>query len=134
MKAPPTLLFIVLTYASIGQNRYHIYETNVYQNLDTIVLNTTNERVTGVVYETHENGRLETEASFVNGQQDGLTKIWFESGQIRGEGNFKSGKQNGTTKIWYENGQIKTEKTFKEGQLVDQKCFDQLGNEIKCRS
>ena len=134
MKALLTLLFIVLTYVCIGQNRYHIYETNVYQNLDTIVLNTTNERVTGVVYETHENGQLETEATFVNGQQDGLTKIWFVSGQIRGEGNFKSGKQNGTTKIWYENGQLKTEKTFKEGQLVGQKCFDQLGNEIKCRS
>jgi antitoxin component YwqK of YwqJK toxin-antitoxin module len=134
MKTLLALLFIVLYHVSIGQNRYHIYETNVYQNLDTIVLNTTSERVTGVVYETHENGRLETEANFKNGQQDGLTKIWFENGQLRGEGNFKSGKPDGATKIWYESGQLKTEKTFKDGKLVSQKCFDQRGDEMKCRT
>ena len=134
MKTLFPLLFVLLSSNVISQNRYHIYETNVYQNLDTIVLNTTNERVTGVVYEIHENGQLETEASFIDGQQDGPTKIWYANGQLRGEGSFKSGKQDGPTKIWYENGQLKTEKVFKEGKLVGQKCFDQLGNEIGCRS
>ncbi len=134
MKTPFLLLFVLLSSITIGQNRYHIYETNVYQNLDTIVLNATNERVTGVVYETHENGQLETEACFIDGQQDGPTKIWYANGQLRGEGSFKSGKQDGLTKIWYENGQLKTEKVFKEGKLVGQKCFDQLGNEIGCSS
>ena len=134
MKTLFSLLFVLLSSIVISQNRYHIYETNVYQNLDTIILNTTNERVTGVVYETHENGQLETEASFIDGQQDGPTKIWYANGQLRGEGSFKSGKQDGPTKIWYENGQLKTEKVFKEGKLVGQKCFDQLGNEIGCRS
>tara|TARA_Y100000589_G_scaffold259724_1_gene249350 strand:+ start:1060 stop:1464 length:405 start_codon:yes stop_codon:yes gene_type:complete len=134
MKAIFSLLFVLQSYLVFGQNRYHIYETNVYQNVDTIVLTSTNERVTGVVYETHENGQLETEASFIDGQQDGITKIWYANGQLRGEGSFKSGKQDGSTKIWYKNGQLKTEKVFKEGKLVGQKCFDRLGNEMVCRS
>ena len=45
----------------------------------------------------YENGRLQSETNFKNGQNEGLMKSWDEQGQLRYEAIFKDGRENGLT-------------------------------------
>ncbi len=137
IKASILFLMLGLSLHSIGQNRYHVDET-IYDR-DSSKLKSTNELITGVVYDQyengqlkieanlkdgkeeglwkywHENGQLKIEANFKDGNRDGLYKDWYESGQLENKGNFKDGKEDGLWKKWHENGQLKVEENFKDG-------------------
>ena len=47
--------------------------------------------------------------------------------------NFKNGKLTGLYKMWYSNGQLEYKQNYLNGELIDQKCWDKEGNEIKCK-
>jgi len=97
------------------------------------------EPYTGNVTEYYPSGQLNTEISYVDGKENGLTRIWHENGQMDMEVNvvddrqillrswhkngqmdvdmaYVDGKQNGFARKWYENGQVKTEINYVDGK------------------
>jgi len=131
MKVLVILISVLLVNVVFAQKRYqHIVETE-YRG-DTVVLISTKEPVTGIVYlENKEDGLLRevqyvngirngyskmisnnvvlTIENFKNGLIDGESKWYYENGQKKSEGFYKEGKQEGITKSWHPNGQIKYE-------------------------
>ena len=47
----------------------------------------------GVQKDYYENGKLQGEATYKNGQLDGVAKLYDESGKLIEEATFKNGKQ-----------------------------------------
>ena len=158
MKYLFVFLVVCLTSSVIGQNRYHISETDEPEGSEGVVLISTNKTVTGVVYDEHENGKLSYERNYKDGLQDGLSRWWYKNGQLYIEANYKDGKevpivrrwylngqmhfefeynykdgkQDGFSRSWHENGQLSYEEIYKEGQLISKKCWDENGNEEEC--
>ena len=74
----------------------------------------------------HSNGQKKEEATYKDGQKDGLSTGWYENGQKSSEGNYKLtlfkrngifyGKRDGLWTEWYMDGQKKEELTYKDGK------------------
>lgn len=60
----------------------------------------------GLVREYYKNGRLKTEAYYINDCADGVLRGWHENGQIAYEHTFKKGIETGIWKRWNEKGEI----------------------------
>lgn len=56
-----------------------------------------------------------------------------KDGKVQKWRNYKDGKKDGLYKSWYQNGQLELERNYKDGDLISQKCYDEDGNEIKCK-
>jgi antitoxin component YwqK of YwqJK toxin-antitoxin module len=67
----------------------------------------------------YENGQLKWEGNAKDGKQDGLWKEWYKNGQLRTEGNIKDGKRDGLWKYWHKNGQLDSERNYKDGEIID---------------
>ena len=132
MKYLFVFLLVGLTSSVIGQNRYHISETDEPEASEGVVLISTNKTVTGVVYDEHENGQLRYESNYEDGKEDGLSREWYSDGQLHYEGNYKDDRKDGLTRWWNENGQLMIEGNYKDGNLLSEKCWDKDGNEIQC--
>ena len=64
-----------LSLHSVSQNRYHMDETLIRDNSELLlILKSTNEPLTGVVYDEYENGQLMKETVFQYGLENGLKK------------------------------------------------------------
>jgi TonB family protein len=68
---------------------------------------------------------------YVEKINDGTYKAWYENGNLYKEIEYKEGKMNGHYISYWENGQIKREEFIGGDKLVEGKCFDYDGNEIK---
>jgi len=101
-----------------------------------------NKPFTGIKYVEYENGQLEEEVNFINGQKYGLKKWYDKKGVLRTESEYISGKkpENWTklihTKEWDPEGRLYEEKRWdKDGESWDdpimEKCWDENGKEIK---
>ena len=55
-------------------------------------------------------------------------KTFYENGQLKSESHT-----NNYSKEWYENGQLKSEEDYKDDIVISKKCWDENGNEIKCK-
>ena len=95
-----------LTYKGIGTNQMMYYES---------------EPFTGIGFQIDENGQLQVEFSYKNGQ-------------LRHKVNYKDHLRNGLRQGWYQNGQLRVEENYKDGQLISGSgtCWDEDGNEIDC--
>ena len=72
----------------------------------------------GITYSKYENGELEFEKRYKNGQLNGLTKIYYENGQLNIREKIKSGKLI-KCKYWYESGKLKGKSGyFKEKEFI----------------
>ena len=70
----------------------------------------------------YENGQLSSIFNYTaDGESNGLHQTWHENGQLEYQANFKNGQFYGLYQEWYENGQMSHEFTYKDGQ------FDGLG-------
>jgi antitoxin component YwqK of YwqJK toxin-antitoxin module len=102
------------------------------------------------------NGQLQLECNYKNGKKDGQFKRWYDNGQIRELFKYKNGKFNGEQLAWhengnkegqsyfieskrdslqyewYENGILKRQSNYQLNQLIEESCFDEKGDEIKC--
>jgi len=56
----------------------------------------------------------------------------YENGQKEGEATFKDGELDGLSTTWYENGQKWLEGTYKDGKEISKECWDKDGNEMDC--
>ena len=113
MKRILSLLIISVLIGCTSKNRYHIDE--ITNPTDTLCfLKKDMSLVNGIVY--NEFGDL---GLFINGQRDGLHKIWYDNGQLKYEGNFINGKVDGLSRKWSEYGQLELEGNYKDGKLID---------------
>ena len=67
----------------------------------------------------YENGELEFEYNWKNGELDGLCKIYYENGKIKSEYNYKDGELHGIGKRYYEDGKIRAEYNFKNNIQIN---------------
>jgi hypothetical protein len=72
------------------------------------------EKLHGICRYWHENGQLELEINYVNGEREGLSRFWWSNGQLGEETNYVNGKEEGLSRRWHENGQL-----WSEGNLVN---------------
>ncbi len=81
----------------------------------------------GIKREYYKNGKLYSEATFINGKLNGVSKGYYESGGLLFEIPLKDGKQNGVTKMYHENGKLQFETNFIDGKLISSKHYDENG-------
>src|SRR3990167_7677894 len=54
----------------------------------------------------YENGQLNSENNYKDGEKEGIQRTWYENGQLNSENNYKNSKKEGIQKYWNENGQL----------------------------
>ena len=86
----------------------------------------------GLYREWYGNGQLETERNYKADKLDGLYVRWNSDGRILEKFNYKEGIKDGLQQEWFSNGQIAKEYIINEGVVVQQTCWDQDRNLIKC--
>ncbi len=64
-----------------------------------------------------EDGILDFEAHWRDGQFQGLTTHYFKNGNVQLESNFNNGQLDGVTKEYFESGKLATESSYQEGRL-----------------
>ncbi len=64
----------------------------------------------------YENGQLEEEGTYKDGERDGLWKLYYENGQLFKEGTLKKGERHGPYKNYFDNGELWEEGTYKNGK------------------
>ena len=70
------------------------------------------------IYQTfYDNGRLEFEACYINGQLNGECKSYYPNGQIKIKKSYGNDKLINQYQIFYANGCLKTECTYSNGSL-----------------
>lgn len=63
----------------------------------------------------HENGQLENEGNYKNGEKSGVWKEYWDNGQLFQEWDYTSSK-NGIHRTYWKNGQLFNEYNYKEGK------------------
>ena len=71
---------------------------------------------TGQLVVLYENGRKWIEGRCVNGQFDGLVRMWREDGTLFVEDNYCDGKQHGKSIWWYAKGTKQMEVDWVDGK------------------
>ena len=67
----------------------------------------------------HDNGKQAQETSFQQGKRHGVTTEWDKEGVKRGEANFVDGLRDGKSTIWAADGKV-IEQTYRAGKLVNE--------------
>jgi antitoxin component YwqK of YwqJK toxin-antitoxin module len=67
----------------------------------------------------HDSGQQAQEISFQSGKRHGLTTEWDKDGVKRGEVNFAEGLRDGKSTIWTPDGKV-IEQTYRAGKLVNE--------------
>jgi len=71
---------------------------------------------TGVVTELFANGSLKSNATYREGKQHGIEKVWYENGQLSSIRFYENGKKVATHKGWWENGSERFVYHFVDGE------------------
>ena len=66
----------------------------------------TNELVTGIVEEFHENGQLMGRGNYIDGKREGLKEVFYRNGQLQYRGNHIDGEIDGFWEGFYGNGLV----------------------------
>ena len=85
--------------------RYLASETTLHLKQSIVCLRFDMQPLNGIIYETHENGKLNMERYYKGGKEVSF-RYWHENGQLREEG-----KRNHIAQ-WYDNGQLKFSAKF----------------------
>ena len=85
---------------------------------------------TGKSINYYVNGKKQSEGSYKDGQNDGLTTIWYTNGQKQIERHYKDGKEDGLVVAWHENGQKAMEGMVENGKEVSQKFWNNKGESV----
>jgi len=95
----------------------------------------TNELVTGIVEEFHENGQLRIRNNFKDGKRDGPWEWFHENGQLRVRGSYIEGELDGLYEWFYNNGQSERRGTYRNGEPDGLwEWFDENGNLTETRT
>jgi len=77
-----------------------------------------------------DNGKLKSEARYVDGKLDGPYKTWYENGQVFQDGQYSEGMMDGSWLIFYPNGQLAARAQYEKG-TGKQICYNEEGCIIK---
>jgi len=77
-----------------------------------------------------DNGKVEFEATFVNGKANGPYKAYYSTGELQEEGQYQNGVLDGEGKVYYKNGKIEVDFKYDNGRLLFVKRYDESGNII----
>ena len=97
-------------------NRYPLDSVELSEKSNKVILKSTKQPVTGIVFENHSNGQNSSIENFRNGEWEGTQTYWYEDGTKQLEVKYKNGKQNGISKKWYKNGQLEVETSWTDGK------------------
>jgi antitoxin component YwqK of YwqJK toxin-antitoxin module len=64
----------------------------------------------------HSNGQLSLQATFLDGELDGLAREWHPNGRRASEVTFKQGARHGPRLEWFDNGSSKIEANYTQGK------------------
>ena len=82
----------------------------------------------------HPNGQVETEAHYIAGKMEGMTRSWNIEGVLVFEGEYKEGKRCGKFNKYYDTGKPKLLQTFVGDELHGvKKCFNEKGEVTESR-
>lgn len=73
---------------------------------------------TRVIRGYYENGELESETTYMNGELYGIYKEWYENGTLKTEVTYQDGQRNGVTTTWYQNGNKESELLYQNNRMV----------------
>ena len=80
----------------------------------------------------YQNGEMQFEGEYKDGQKDGLWVSWFENGEKWSEANFLGGISEGRETVWYKSGVKNYEGYYLDGKLDGKWTFwDADGNVSK---
>lgn len=82
---------------------------------------------TGVAYETWPDGKLMSEAEYVDGRAEGFIREWYPSGNIKSEGYRRVDGRYGWEQEWFENGMPKSEIVVEWSKCVQKKVWNEAG-------
>ena len=123
-------LIISLLILSVGfsQQEYNINDLIEMDN-GLFTVKFSDEPITGKVYGYFgKDGEELTKVyigKLINGEKDGKWTIWFHNtGTKQYEATYKDGELDGLWTWWYENGQKEWEGTFKDGESISEKCWE----------
>ena len=77
-----------------------------------------NGNLEGLLTDYFPNGRKYLEATYRQQTPDGVMTEWFENGNKKSELNYLKGTLNGWVREWNENGELKSEEFYQNGQLL----------------
>jgi len=72
---------------------------------------------TGRAIRKYKNGQLAEEAYYVNGQTEGLYRLWYKNGKLKIKIYFEQGIIQKKYQVWYSNGIKFIELTYSQGKL-----------------
>lgn len=113
---PPTMPITLPPFDSKKVIMYPFDSTNFGQ-ADFIVLNSTNEPITGIIYKNRSDGNIWYEYHCDRGQLFYMKQYHYSNEKIFREYSFKDGKQHGIFREWQPNGQVVIKGYHKHGEL-----------------
>ncbi len=73
----------------------------------------------GIAKTYYENGVLESEDPYVDGEREGVLKFYDEEGHIKAAVSYKHSLKDGKTIYYYSDGTVMEEENYKEGNLTE---------------
>jgi len=92
------------------------------------------DNYTGEYKMYHENGQLNCQEFYKDGERDGETKGYYENGQLRCQRFYKDGKLDGEYKWYYGNGQLWCQGFYKDGILHGEYKEYHENGQLRCQS
>lgn len=79
---------------------------------------------TGHWWEFREDGTLDHEDDYVNGERDGIYVTYYPDGKTRmSEAHFRAGKLDGISRVWNQDGKLEVWTRNENGTLVERRVF-----------
>jgi len=97
-------------------NRYPLDSVELSEKSNKVILKSTKQPVTGIVFENHSNGQNSSIENFRNGEWEGTQTYWYEDGQMDKKLHYKSGQKDGMQFYWYSDGQNSSIENFRNGE------------------
>ena len=80
-----------------------------------------NGNLHGVTKYWDESENLISEATYSNGKLHGLWTSYFSGGSVKSKINYYYGQKHGNEELFYDNGQLQSLTEYKEGEVVFEK-------------
>ena len=78
-----------------------------------------------------DDGKVEFQATFVNGKPNGPYKAYFNDGTVKEEGSYKDGKLDGEGRAYYPGGKVSVEFKYDNGKQVYLKSYGENGEVLE---
>lgn len=132
MKQLLTLLLCVLCLTSCGEKQPAVDKVVQpavvdFADKDVEMLNEGKEAnykgqpYTGLIRNTHSNGKVAGEYPYLDGKMQGVMKEWWENGQQSAETNFDHGQRHGRNRYWNMKGKQTKEQLYEHDKSISEK-------------